>query len=183
VSTDHLSLSFRSIREIKRITSTNWSAFAKDILEIEQRSFPTSIRDSEQSLHQLVNSPSSIFLAGLTNTTPRVAGYIAGDSLDKFRNLPGVRTDVHLEDKSTIYISSLAVYPLWRNYGLATSLLKEFLMQASENGMVRATAHMRRGRAKKFGVHAEVISSFPNWFGTGHTFEYSEFSVLQRRRK
>lgn len=152
-----------------------WPSLREGIVKIERESFPPSIRDSEESLYELVSSSSSIFLAIRLGSHRDVIGYVVADSLEKFRYIPGIATDQYLGRDNTIYVYSVAVQRGWRGRGFGVALQKECLRRASLRGIERATAHVRSGALARMGIGGRVLASFKNWYDTSSTFDYVEF--------
>lgn len=157
------------------ISKSNWDQVRKHILAIEENSFPPSIRDSTASLKKIAYSPTAIFLTLNLDPEGDILGYLTADRLEKFPDIPGLKEDRHFKLGDTIYISSVAVSSPWRNKGLGKKLQIECFQRAFDSGYNRITAHIRKGAAFKIDKHAKILSSHPNWYQTGITFDYVEF--------
>ena len=162
------------VAQIIEVTSPVWLSVRADVLSIERKSFPPSIRDSPQYLSQLVRSSTCIFLALRIFTVARVVGYLAADVLEDFPNIPGVTSDPHFHRKDTFYIASVAIDPAWRQRGLGIALQKDCLRRASQRGFERATAHVHHGALSRMGLGGRELRSFDNWYETRRTFDYVE---------
>lgn len=167
-------LAMTQVATIITVTSAKWTAIKADIRNIEQVSFPPPIRDTPEYLFGLVKSPTSIFLA-MEIGDSMVVGYIAADVLEKFSNVPGIKSDPDFNKRTTIYIESVAVLPHWRKQGLGIALETQCITRAHERGFNRVTAHIQRGVSEKMGMNVKVLRTFKNWYGTGRTFDYVEF--------
>ena len=170
------------MRELKRTTvddaaihELRWSRFADQILRIEARSFPLSLRDSRSDLKRLIESPTSIGLGVSSGDSEILLGYIAGDLLESFRAVPGVASDPHFGKRDTLYIESLAVDSPARHQGVGIALTRAFLNSAKKNGFTRVTAHVETGSLQKTPFSHRVHKTFDNWYGTGRRFDYVEF--------
>ena len=157
------------------VVPSSWPGLREGIIDIEQKSFPASIRDSVESLYELVCSSTSIFLALRFRSDRDVVGYVVADLLEKFPDIPGVATDPCFGRDNTIYVYSVAVQRDWSRRGLGVALQKECLRRASFRGIERATAHVRSGALDRMRLGGRVIASFKNWYDTGSTFDYMEF--------
>jgi len=156
---------------------STWNALRSEILKIEDKSFPPTLADSEKDLRRVADSPTGIFLALCSPSSPRVLGYIAADLLEKFPNIPGTASDPHFKKRDTIYLKSVAVHPDWRGRGLSITLIRECLRLVSERGIKRATAHIESGSLSRIGLVGRILKSFENWYGTGRTFDYVELPI------
>lgn len=145
------------------------------MIDLETRSFSSSLRDSPQALRRIVESPTSIALGLTVRASGLLVGYVAGDLLELFPNIPGINSDPHYGRRDTSYIESLAVTPQWRHQGYGTALVRSFLAQTLEAGLKRTTAHIASWSLGKIGFRFHVLASFDNWYGTGQTFDYVEF--------
>ena len=174
-------MSIGDLPEFLQVTPSVWDAVQADIIQIEEESFPLPIRDSAEYLLALASSPTSIFLVLRIPSVSKIVGYIAADVLEKFTDVPGITSDPHFNEGKTIYIASVAIRPEWRRQGLGTALQKECLRRALEKGFKRAMAHVQSGAAARMGLEAQVLMSFENWYGTGQTFDYVEFSTSMGR--
>jgi GNAT superfamily N-acetyltransferase len=162
---------------IVRIDPTEWNAFANRILEIERQSFPPGLRDERQTLRRLVKSETSIVFGLNSNHSGFLVGYIAGDLLEIFPEIPGILSDPHFGRRDSLYLESLAVCESWRHRGFGTMLMGSFLSKASERGFLRTTGHVARGSSRSIRFRHNVLKSFENWYGTRRTFDYVEFLV------
>lgn len=158
-----------------QIGPLKWKLFANEMIDLEARSFSSSLRDSPQALRRLVESPTSIALGLTVRPSGLLAGYVAGDLLESFPNIPGIKSDPHYGHRDTSYIESLAVSPQWRHQGYGTTLMRSFLARTVEAGLKRTTAHIASWSLSKIGLRFHVLASFDNWYGTGQTFDYVEF--------
>ncbi len=156
------------------VTPSAWNKMRTDILKIESESFPSSLADNEETLHELVGSPTAIFLAFSVPPSNRLVAYIAADLLEGFPDIPGVTSDPHFGKKDSIYVASVAVLRDWRGCGVGTTLMRQCLRVASHKGIKRATAHIDTGSMSRIQLTMKALKSFPNWYGTGRTFDYVE---------
>lgn len=163
--------------EVITVTPSIWNYLRSDILKIEYESFPSSLADSENDLHKLVDSPTGIFLALSLPSPYRVIGYIAADLLECFSDIPGATADPHFGKRDTIYVASVAVLPNWRGRGFGTALMRECLQVALRKGIERFTAHIQTGAVTRTGLAMNVLKSFTDWYGTGRTFDYVEILI------
>ena len=151
-----------------------WSELRADLLEIESASFPPSLADTEEHLRKIIDSPTGIFFILRALGSTKVAGYAAADLLERFADIPGISTDRHFGQKDTVYIDSIAVLPYSRGRGFGMLLIRQCFEMALRRGIRRATAHIQSGSGKRMKLSMNVIGSFPNWYGTGRTFDYVE---------
>jgi ribosomal protein S18 acetylase RimI-like enzyme len=163
--------------EFISVTHSLWDDLKEDIIEIEEESFSSTLCDSKDDLLKIVDSPTSIFLVLRIPSVSRIAGYIAADMLEGFADVPGTISDPYFNQGKTIYIVSVAIHPDWRRRGLGVALIRECLRLVSLKGIERATAHIESGSLSRIGLGARVLKSFKNWYGTGRTFDYVEFTI------
>jgi ribosomal protein S18 acetylase RimI-like enzyme len=154
-----------------------WNQLRDVVLEIENASFPSSLADTEDHLRKIVDSPTGILLVLRLLGSTKVAGYSAADLLECFPNIPGISTDSHFGQKDTVYIDSIAVLPNSRGRGFGMSLMRQCLAMALQRGIRRATAHIQSGSASRMKLTMKVVGTFPNWYGTGRTFDYVEIQL------
>lgn len=164
-----------SVAEVLQIDRLDWNLFADQILEIERSSFSSSLRDTRETLRRLIQSPTSVALGLNDRTSGQLVGYIAGDLLELFSNIPGILSDRNYGRRDSLYIDSLAVNSQWRHQGYGTALTRNFLKAASKRGFRRSTAHIESNSLHKLKLRFRSLGSFDNWYGTGRTFEYVEF--------
>ena len=163
-----------SVAEVLQIDRLDWSLSAAQILEIEQSSFSSSLRDSRETLRRLIQSPTGVALGLNDRTSGRLVGYIAGDLLELFSSVPGILSDPHYGRHDSLYIESLALNSRWRHEGHGTALTRNFLKAASKKGFRRCTAHIESNSLHKLKLRFRKLGSYDNWYGTGQTFEYVE---------
>lgn len=161
--------------ELFQIEPVDWNIFANQILEIERNSFPPSLRDSRRALQSLIQSRTSVALGLRAKISGVLAGYIAGNLLEAFTDIPGIIADPHFGYQDTMYIESLAVSSEWRHRGCGTALTRSFLKRAVEMNFQRTTAHIASESAAKIMLPFRVLGSIDNWYKTGRTFQYIEF--------
>lgn len=153
--------------EILTVDKSNWDQLRAALLKIEEI-FPNTLRDTEESLAAIMGYDRSIFLA--VKVSDSVVGYIAGASLESFGQIPGVRQDPHFGVKDTIYLHSHGVIEKFQKQGIGKYLMRCFTLRAKALNFVYMSAHVRKGFATKW--RGTSLREFPNWFGTGKTFEY-----------
>ncbi|HBH87208.1 MAG TPA: hypothetical protein DDY17_06365 [Syntrophaceae bacterium] len=180
LSSDNILISNGVTGEFAFVTPSVWDDLKEDIFEIEEESFSSSLCDSKDDLLKLINSPTSIFIVLRIPSVSRVIGYLAADMLEGFSEVPGITSDPYIDQGKTIYIVSVAIHRDWRRLGLGVATQKECLRVASQRGFKRVTAHIESGAASRMGLGARVLMSFANWYGTGRTFDYVEFSTHLR---
>jgi L-amino acid N-acyltransferase YncA len=163
--------------EVLEVSSSMWGQLRGDVLEIENASFPSSLADTEEHLRKIVDSPTGIFLVLRLLSTNKVAGYAAADLLECFPDIPGIGTDSHFGKKDTVYIDSIAVLLYSSGRGFGMSLMRRCLEMALQGGIRRATAHIQSGSASRMKLAMNVLGYFPNWYGTGRTFDYVEIQL------
>lgn len=168
---------------VSEVTASNWAVFMPSVMKIEHASFPASIRDSSSYYSRLTRSPASIFLALSVARRDNIVGYLAADALERFPRIRGLVLDPHFRRRDTIYIASVAVDAAWRHRGFGIDLQRECLRRAASRGFVRATAHVHHGALAHMRLEGTVIQSFPNWYGTGRTFDYIEIPTASWRAR
>lgn len=159
--------------EVFRLESSDWERFESHILAFELQQFPAALQEDPSDLRTLIQSPTSIVIGVRTEDDP-LAGYIASDLLEQFGEIPGVSSDPHWNHHDTHYIAAVVVAPRLRHQGIATLLTKSCVKATLSRGIRRLTAHMVAGAAAKIDSRIRVIGSYPDWYGTGRTFEYIE---------
>jgi ribosomal protein S18 acetylase RimI-like enzyme len=177
LKSDYMVISNGFKGEFILVTHSLWDDLKEDIIEIEEESFSSTLCDSKDDLLKIVDSPTSIFLVLRIPSVSRIAGYIAADMLEGFADVPGTTSDPYFNQGKTIYIVSVAIHPDWRRRGFGNALQEECLRWASRRGFERVTAHIERGAAARMGLGARVLMSFANWYGTGRSFDYVEYST------
>ncbi len=180
MTSDNITISHGVTGEFAFVTPSVWDDLKEDIFQIEEESFSSSLCESKDDLLKIVNSPTSLFIVLRSPSVSGVIGYLAADLLEEFSEVPGTTSDPYFDQGKTVYIVSVAIHRDWRRLGLGVATQKECLRVASQRGFMRVTAHIERGAAFRMGLGARVLMSFDNWYGTGRTFDYVEFSTHLR---
>jgi ribosomal protein S18 acetylase RimI-like enzyme len=163
--------------DLQEVSSSTWIQVRGDVLHIEKASFPSSLADSEEHLRKIVDSPTGIFFVLSLRSSKKVEGYAAADLLECFSDIPGIDTDAHFGQKDTVYVDSIAVLPSLTGRGFGMRLLRQCLEIAFRRGIRRATAHVQSGSESRMKLSMNVLGCFPNWYGTGRTFDYIEIQL------
>ena len=163
--------------EVFRLEPSEWDRFKEPILRFERRDFPAGLQEDASDLRRLVESPTSIVI-GIRTDDNALAGYIAADELENFGDVPGAREDPHWQHRDTYYIATVVVAPEMRLHGCATLLTRRCVEVVARNGRARVTAHMAAGAAAKIDPRIRICGSYPDWYGTGRTFEYIEIPLV-----
>ncbi len=159
------------------VNCATWDSMRADILKMESESFPDSLADSEDTLHSLATSPTAIFLAFTSANSEKTIGYIAGDLMENFSDIPGILTDPNFGKRNSIYFLTDAIIPEYRGHGLGEMLVRRGLKAALQRGIKRATGHIDHTTVNNFGVTNHILESFTNWYGTGRSFYYIEIDA------
>jgi ribosomal protein S18 acetylase RimI-like enzyme len=159
---------------LRPITAADWHRHAARFIEFERDEFPLELQEDPQDLRQMIQSPTAI-VVGAYDARASLDGYVASDRLEQFGEVPGVTADLHWGREDSYYIASVVVAGELRHRGVATRLVRRCLALIAEHGYHRATAHMAVGAAVKLDPAAHILSTHPNWYGTGRVFEYVEF--------
>jgi GNAT superfamily N-acetyltransferase len=154
------------------VNDDTWKAFGDSIAALECKSFPASIRDSASALRRVAYSTSSVFIVCYHHLRSQVVGYVCGDQLSNFSDVPGVAHDLEHHTAHSFYLSSIAVDSPWRNLGIGTTLQRTCIEQARAKGYRRVTAHLRHGVGTKIMSQARVLGSYDNWYNTGERYDY-----------
>jgi GNAT superfamily N-acetyltransferase len=177
---------FRTFRgqqgTLMRVTRANWHTVKKRVVEIERKSFAPSIQDSARSLARTALSPSAIVIVAFVADETMVA-YAMADELERFDDVPGVKSDPRYGHKDTIYLSSVAVEPEWRGRGIGVTAEQEIVAIALQQGYSRVTAHMRSSARLGDRLSRKVLGTFSNWYGTGVPYDYVDLEIVNAARK
>jgi ribosomal protein S18 acetylase RimI-like enzyme len=158
--------------ELAHVTEKTWQKFQNGILELESESFAASIRDTPNSLRGVAYSKTSVFIACYYREKSDVVGYVCGDRLSQFADIPGVAADLRRLATNSFYLSSVAVRASWRGLGIGKDLQQGCIVEAHQKGYTRVTAHVRQGVATKITDRPCVLDSYSNWYGTGEKYDY-----------
>jgi ribosomal protein S18 acetylase RimI-like enzyme len=158
--------------ELAHVTEKTWQNFQNGILELECESFAASIRDTPNSLMGVAYSETSVFIACYYREQSHVVGYVCGDRLSQFADIPGVAADLRRQATNSFYLSSVAVHASWRGLGIGKALQQSCIVKVQQKGYTRVTAHVRHGVAIKITDRPCVLSSYNNWYGTGEKYDY-----------
>ena len=159
--------------EYIRFATPDWNRIKKSLMACERACFSGELEMTEEETHECVCAPGAMVYLALDrgkvigNTYGNLLSTIDEDWFDGYWN---PRTYKH-DDKKTLYVTSTAVLPKYRNRGIA-SALKNFMMRdLKRNYFKHVIGHAHAGTmirmATRFG--GKVIKKFPHWYGSPQT--------------
>ena len=162
---------------VTQVSNRDLGAHFQDVVNIEEISFPPTIRDSPSYLVKLAESSLQLFLLASVQPNQEIVGYLAAERLELFDDVPGIRGDSHFGLGDSIYLASVAVLDPYRHNGIAIAMTKTCISLAREQQFKRVTAHVREGSLQRMQLPGRVIRSFPDWYQLGVTYDYIELPV------
>ncbi|MFC1746873.1 GNAT family N-acetyltransferase [Candidatus Neomarinimicrobiota bacterium] len=134
------------------------------------KEFGKSARLSKATIRKYFNFPKT--LPFMARNHGEIIGYIIGVPLEYFTNDPWAKYDHHLHEGNTIYTYAFVIQKKYRGNGFAKTLKRVYLNWARKHGYRFVTGHVVEGTARQFSTATVIVKRFPNWHGSGKTFEY-----------
>lgn len=159
------------------VNLSTWPLYRDSVLDIERSSFAPSIADDMEDFERLLRVREAIMIVARLITRKGVVGYVAGAALEAFSDIPGVKSDSSFGRGNTLYVESLAVLPSVRGQGIGGTLLRGLLSHTRTRGLTRVVAHVETASACHLGLAVAKGTVFDDWYGTGQSFQYVEFTV------
>jgi ribosomal protein S18 acetylase RimI-like enzyme len=150
------------------------------VVQIEESSFPPSIRDSASYLIKLAESPLQLFLIARIRPSDEIVGYLAAERLELFDDVPGVKEDPNFSLGDSVYLASVAIAEPYRHQGIGITMERACMSLAHRGEFARVTAHVAHDALKRMGLRGHVIRTFPNWYQTGQPYDYIELSLERK---
>lgn len=107
---------------------------AKQTVEIEQICFPPNEACSEKHMNERVNAAPEMFLVAIDKQTGKIAAFINGLSTneDVFRDEFFTEVSLYNPNGKNIMILGVDVLPEHRMIGLATELMRRYVLKAKD---------------------------------------------------
>ena len=102
----------------------------------------------------------------------QIVGYIIGVPLEYFSHDPWAKFDLNLGLNNTLYTYAYVILGRYRGNGFAQTLKRVYLNWARKHNYGYVTGHVLEGIARRFSTSTIIVKRFPNWHGSGQTFEY-----------
>ncbi|MBA7597778.1 MAG: GNAT family N-acetyltransferase [Calditrichaeota bacterium] len=153
-----------------RIIASSPLGFQIELMEyVGGEDIPTLVEVSESLASEYGD------LARLTKTTIQsgeIVGYIIGIPLEYFARDPWAKFDQNLGQNNTLYTYAYVILARYRGNGFARTLKRVYLNWARKHNYRYITGHVLEGIARNFSPDTAIVKRFPNWHGSGRTFEY-----------
>jgi GNAT superfamily N-acetyltransferase len=158
---------------IHRFNKDKWGELKSSIMEVENICFPAELRMTEEETQDCMCADGAIVY--LAYVDGKIVGNTYGNILstvDKgwFDGHWNPKTYRNYSQK-TLYITSTAILPKYRNQGIATKLKKEMFDELVNEGFCFVVGHAHKGTmmdiVQKFG--GIVLKKFPRWYGSRQT--------------
>ncbi|MFB0515739.1 MAG: GNAT family N-acetyltransferase [Candidatus Neomarinimicrobiota bacterium] len=129
-----------------------------------------STRLTKTTIRKYFNYPKTLpFVARFQGV---IVGYIIGVPLEYFAREPWAKFDQNLGLDNTLYTYAFVIQARYRGNGFARTLKRVYLNWAKKHNYRYITGHVLEGIARRFSTDTTVVKRFPNWHGSGRTFEY-----------
>lgn len=179
---------------VATVSPSEWASLIDEIERLEGECFEPGLRESRDDLLAMATPSALLIVAGNLGIEPpkpegglrdwslAMTGYLAGDRMELYSQgdydgLPGLATDGHRGLFDTYYFASRCVQPVSRGKGIGGRLRDEAYAVLRRNGFRRVTSHtdVRYVRSNE---GWRVISTHPDWYGTGRMFAYCERALV-----
>jgi hypothetical protein len=158
----------------------------KQVLEVENASFPEGMRSDLEELKEILENPNGIHLI-VRGKNEETLGYLS--SLRQSEEYEDLKDhDPSFEDSiENLYIESIALKPSARNIKNFNKLFSVFKNMATESGYEKITMHTRVSEglsnvAQKRGG-AKFIRRIENWHDFNEPFDYLEIDLQKEPEK
>ena len=151
----------------------------REILSVEQASFPEEMQSDLEDLREALENPKGIQLIA-QNTKGEIVSYLSSQPLeDVYAELkdydPALQADPH-----TLYVESIATKPESRDIGIFLRTLNRLKDEAKAKGYSKIAAHVRVSNhlsdvLQKRG--ARKLRTIENWHDFGEPFDYVEIEI------
>ncbi len=157
----------------------------KDILNVEEKSFPEQMQSDEDDLKESLKNKRGIQIIA-KDEKGEIVSYLSSLPLkDTFKNLKNYDTELKSE-KDVLYIESVATIPENRDIKIFLKGFELIKQEAQKRGFKKISAHVRvsnglSGVLQKMG--AKKLRTIENWYDFNEPFDYLEFEVENLNNK
>lgn len=150
---------------------------ADQAIEMEKICFPPNEACSAESVRKRVEAMPGMFLVACDRNNGRIAGYVTGVATDEtgFRDDFFDDTGLYKRDGRVNMLLGLEVLPQYRKIGLATELMRRYLIMEKERGrkvVILTCNESHIGMYEKMGYHDLGISASVFGGEIWHDMEY-----------
>ena len=156
------------------------SEILRQIVSVEQASFPEQMQSDENDLRQTLENSKGVQII-LRGANREIVGYLSSmPQKDAFEELKEYDKEMRPEDKA-LYVESIAIKPAARDVRSFLRLGKAFFQEAKRRGFKKITMHARIAEnlsavlQKRYG--AKALRKIGNWHGFNEPFDYLEIEV------
>ena len=137
-----------------------------------------SARLTKTTIRKYFNYPKTLPFVGRYHG--EIMGYIIGVPLEYFARDPWAKFDQNLGLGNTLYTYAYVIQDRYRGNGFARTLKRVYLNWARKHNYRYVTGHVLEGVARRFSPDTTIVKRFPNWHGSGRTFEYYRRPIRDR---
>lgn len=158
----------------------------KEILKIEEDSFPKQMRLDEESFKELLTDKESINYIVRDNKGNAFSYLIALPLFKEYQWLKEHDRDI-LPERETIYLESVAIRPDIKPERVFPDLFGTLVKEAMEKNYKKISLHARISnnfsqKVQKY-CQAKLLRHFDNWCNYGEPFDYLEIDFSENKPK
>ncbi|MBO8130407.1 MAG: GNAT family N-acetyltransferase [Candidatus Marinimicrobia bacterium] len=158
-----------SIELVERLGESEYSqiiAISEELADI----YGSKAKFTRSTITKYFNFPQTFPLMVRYNGV--IEGFIIGIPLEHFAKESWAHCDSNFGKNNTVYTYAFIVKKDHRKLGLAKMLKRVYQSYMKKIGFKYISGHVREGVALNFKKSTQILKKFPNWNGTGYTFEY-----------